>query len=98
MEKETGCSGKLLRVSISGFAGMAIVPESLLSTLIFVMIVVSISEACMLNSPFLISKRKLSRMGKVFEEFKTPLMAFSCFNKVEVETTKFIDVKFETQN
>jgi hypothetical protein len=55
-------------------------------------IVVSISLAESVSSFLFISNKKQSKMGMVLLEFKTPPMDFKCFNKVDADITKFIDV------
>ncbi len=74
IEKVSGNSGKFFSVSIKSLAGIQIFPSSFASTSMVVTIVVSRSEAETVSCFLLISNRKLSRMGSVLLEFKTPLM------------------------
>ena len=48
------------------------------------------SEAVMVNTDPLISKRKFSRIGTTGLVVTTPLMAESCLSKAEEETINFI--------
>jgi hypothetical protein len=62
-----------------------------------VVMVVSISLAEMVNSPFKISNKKQSKIGIVLFEFKTPPMDFRCLRRVDAVTTKFIAKLFRTK-
>ena len=82
-------------MSISIFAGIAIRPSSLDSTISFELIVVSKSEAETLSTVPLISNKKLSKIGRVLLEFKTPCMRESCLSSEALDTIKFISVLIE---
>ena len=76
ISKVRGCSENSLRVSSSILAGSATVPlPVILSRCMRVMRVDSRSEAVISTSLPLILNRKLSRMGRVFFELITLLMA-----------------------
>jgi hypothetical protein len=75
-------------------AGMAIIPESFDSTFIVVVIVVSRSDADMVRSFPLTSNRKLSRMGRVLDEFSTPFSDKRFLSSVELETINFMSVLY----
>src|SRR5688572_2737809 len=90
--KEIGCSGRFASESRSVFAGTAMLPLSFDSTFRVVVMVVSISLAESVSSLLLISNKKQSRIGIVLLEFRTPPMDLRYFNKVEADTTKFIQL------
>ena len=83
-------------MSINIFAGIAIKPSSLDSTVNFVLIVVSRSEANIVRSEPEISNRKLSKIGRVLFELRTPLIKESCLSKEALETIKFMLLNLST--
>ena len=90
IEKVTGCSGKFFKVSKRILAGTAILPLSLDSTSISVIMDVCKSEAVTVNTPSFISNKKFSRIGTTGLVVITPLMPDNCFKSAAEETINFM--------
>ena len=90
MLKVSGCSGKAFSVSSRMRAGIATLPLSLASTGMVAVMVVSRSLAVRVSCLPSISRRKLSRIGRVLLLARTPWRSCNCLSKAPLETMNFI--------
>ena len=88
-------SAKVFRVSTKILAGIAILPLwSTLSGLSVTLMVVSKSDAVIINASSCKSKRKSSKIGSVLLLLITPIMDCRFLSNRELETMNFIFVCF----
>ena len=94
--KAKGCSGNSFKASNMVFEDMANLPSLSHSLVISeVDMVVSVSEAVTESLPLDNSNRKQFRIGNVFLEMMTRLMACKWLRRAVLETTNFIIYYFK---
>ena len=93
MENVKGCSGSDLIMSVSNFAGIAILTFKLDSIDNLLVNDVSKSDEVIFNSLLSISKRKLSKIGNVLLVLRIVPKTCKFFNKSELDTINFIFIK-----